>query len=82
MNLCVCVHIYDVCMYMFVYNFFSLVPNLISSRLMKHLSGPRPLKSLDYQSYDFLACMGKTAEEHAGRGHASSMARTFPCSYS
>lgn len=51
---------------------FSLVLNLITSRLIKHLSGPRLLKSVDYQSYDFLACLGKTAER-AGKQRASSM---------
>lgn len=47
---------------------FSLVLNLISSRFIKHL-----LKSVDYKSYDFLACTGKIAEERAGKQRASSM---------
>lgn len=66
---CVYTHIMHVCMCLYI---FSLVLNLISSRLIKHLSGPRLLKSVDYQSYDFLACMGKTAEERAGKQRASS----------
>lgn len=57
------------CLYMYI---FSLVLNLISSRLIKHLSGPRLLKSVDYKSYDFLACTGKIAEERAGKQRASS----------
>lgn len=67
---CVYTHIMHARMCLYI---FSLVLNLISSRLIKHLSGPRLLKSVDYQSYDFLACLGKTAEERAGKQRASSM---------